>query len=164
MQTLLAKNIRPPKNASQKMPLRAWASANELDVDMRATTDRATLVNLAQHSYFNLGGIASGSVAEQELTLFADQYTPGDPLIPGGRVLVTASLYQLNGSGGSGGDQPGLVGRAGLGRARVEHRQSRQLRERPLERGAADGQLPLLPGLGLLELLATAGRFNFLFP
>jgi aldose 1-epimerase len=61
--------------------------SNELDVEMRATTDRATLVNLAQHSYFNLGGIGSGSVAEQELTLFADQYTPGDPQVPDGRVL-----------------------------------------------------------------------------
>lgn len=60
---------------------------NELDVDMRATTDRATLVNLAQHSYFNLGGAGSGSVAEQELTLFADHYTPGDPQVPDGRVL-----------------------------------------------------------------------------
>jgi aldose 1-epimerase len=62
-------------------------SANELDVDMRATTDRATLVNLAQHSYFNLGGAGSGNVSEQELTLFADEYTPGDPQIPSGRVL-----------------------------------------------------------------------------
>jgi aldose 1-epimerase len=59
---------------------------NELDVDMRATTDRATLVNLAQHSYFNLGGAGSGNVAQQELTLFADAYTPGDPQIPDGRV------------------------------------------------------------------------------
>jgi len=62
-------------------------NANELDVEMRATTDRTTLVNLAQHGYFNLAGVGSGTVAEQELTLFADAYTPGDPQIPDGRVL-----------------------------------------------------------------------------
>ncbi len=70
-------------------------ASGELDVDMRATTDRATIVNLAQHSYFNLGGFnlgrfGSGTVREQELTLFADEYTPGDPQIPDGRVAGVA--------------------------------------------------------------------------
>jgi aldose 1-epimerase len=65
----------------------ALTNQDELKVDMRARTDRTTIVNLAQHSYFNLGGIASGSVAEQELTLSADAYTPGDPQIPDGRVV-----------------------------------------------------------------------------
>src|SRR4029453_11857676 len=54
---------------------------NELKVDMRASSDRPTLVNLAQHTYFNLGGIGSGSVQGHVLTLEADAYTPGDPLI-----------------------------------------------------------------------------------
>ena len=57
---------------------------DELGVVMQATTDQTTLVNLAQHTYWNLGGFASGSVLDQQLTLFADAYTPGDPQIPTG--------------------------------------------------------------------------------
>lgn len=37
--------------------------------ELRATTDRATPLNLAQHSYFNLGGHASGSILGHGLTL-----------------------------------------------------------------------------------------------
>jgi aldose 1-epimerase len=58
-----------------------------LKVEMRATTDSTTLVNLAQHTYWNLGGEGSGSVLDHELTLESDAYTPGDPQIPDGRVL-----------------------------------------------------------------------------
>jgi aldose 1-epimerase len=57
---------------------------NELRVDMQATTDRTTLVNLAHHSYWNLGGHASGTILDHELTLYADQYTPGAPMVPTG--------------------------------------------------------------------------------
>ncbi len=59
---------------------------NELKVEMEATTDKLTIVNLAHHSYFNLGGFGSGKITEHELTLFADQYTPGDPQVPTGAV------------------------------------------------------------------------------
>jgi aldose 1-epimerase len=58
---------------------------NELKVEMDATTDKTTIVNMAHHSYFNLGGHASGLITGDELTLFADSYTPGDPL-PDGKV------------------------------------------------------------------------------
>jgi aldose 1-epimerase len=63
---------------------------DELKVAMHASTDQTTLVNLAQHTYWNLGGFASGSVLDQELTLFADGYTPGDPQIPTGVVQPVA--------------------------------------------------------------------------
>lgn len=63
---------------------------DELRVDMSAQSDRTTLVNMAQHSYFNLGGIASGSVRDHELTLEADAYTPGEPQIPNGRIVPVA--------------------------------------------------------------------------
>ncbi len=59
---------------------------NELRTTMQATTDKTTIANLVQHSYFNLGGYDSGLITEHELTLFADKYTPGDPLVPTGVI------------------------------------------------------------------------------
>jgi len=59
---------------------------NELRVAMRATTDAATLVAMAHHSYWNLGGQDAGPITDHELMLFAQAYTPGDPLVPTGEV------------------------------------------------------------------------------
>ncbi|MEO8901561.1 MAG: aldose epimerase family protein [Polyangiaceae bacterium] len=58
---------------------------NQLKVEMDATTDKPTIINMAHHSYWNLGGQDSGPITDEELTLFADQYTPGDP-VPDGKV------------------------------------------------------------------------------
>jgi aldose 1-epimerase len=62
------------------------AHSNELKIAMRATTDRRTLVNMAQHSYFNLAGQGAGSIGAHELRLHAAAYTPGDPMVPTGEV------------------------------------------------------------------------------
>ena len=59
---------------------------NELIVEMQATTDRTTLVNMAHHSYWNLGGHDSGTILNHALTLYADRYTPGTPMVPDGRI------------------------------------------------------------------------------
>jgi aldose 1-epimerase len=59
---------------------------NELTVEMQATTDKTTVVNMAHHSYWNLGGHDAGTILDHELTLHADQYTPGSPMVPDGRV------------------------------------------------------------------------------
>jgi len=58
-----------------------------LEVEMSATTDKTTLVNMAHHSYWNLAGFASGTVLDQELTIPADKYTPGDP-VPDGKIVA----------------------------------------------------------------------------
>jgi len=56
-------------------------------ISYEATTDKRTIINLTNHSYFNLGGYASGSVLEHELTLDADAYLPIDEtLIPTGEI------------------------------------------------------------------------------
>jgi aldose 1-epimerase len=60
--------------------------ANELRVEMQATTDATTLVNMAHHSYWNLGGHESGTILDHELTLAADRYTPGAPMVPYGET------------------------------------------------------------------------------
>lgn len=57
-----------------------------LEVEMQATTDATTLVNMAHHSYWNLGGHDSGTILDHELTLYADLYTPGSPMVPHGEV------------------------------------------------------------------------------
>jgi aldose 1-epimerase len=63
---------------------------NELVVDYQATTDRATPVNLTQHSYFNLAG--SGNILGHVLELAADAMTPvDDTLIPTGEIRPVAA-------------------------------------------------------------------------
>jgi aldose 1-epimerase len=61
-------------------------SANELKIEYKATTDKATPVNLTNHCYFNLSAGADSTILGHELMLAADKYTPvNDKLIPLGK-------------------------------------------------------------------------------
>lgn len=61
---------------------------NALSIEYRARSDKKTVVSLTNHTYFNLGGYASGSVMEHRLCLDADRYLEtGADLVPTGRIL-----------------------------------------------------------------------------
>lgn len=70
---------------------------NELKLEYTGVSDEDTILNLTNHSYFNLGGVLSGSILNHELQLFADYYTPvNSALIPTGELKdVTGTPFDF---------------------------------------------------------------------
>jgi aldose 1-epimerase len=64
---------------------------DQIRIDYRATTDKDTVVNLTNHSYFNLAGQAGGSVERQLIEIAASRFTPTDDTsIPTGQLASVA--------------------------------------------------------------------------
>lgn len=64
---------------------------NELYIEYRATTDKKTVLNLTNHSYFDLSGEGQGNVLDHVVSIDADRFTPVDQnLIPTGELKSVA--------------------------------------------------------------------------
>ncbi len=75
-----------PGNLSTKVAY-TLNNQNELTISYQAETDKASPINLTNHTYWNLKGIGSGNVLDHELTLNADRYLPtDDDRIPTGEI------------------------------------------------------------------------------
>ena len=66
---------------------------NEVKIHYRAVPDADTLMNLTNHSYFNLSGHASGTVLDQEVMLYADAYARADS-----QSIPTGEIVQVSGT------------------------------------------------------------------
>jgi aldose 1-epimerase len=73
-----------------------WTDNNELRLDYKATTDKLTVVNLTQHSYFNLAG--KGDILGHVVMIKSDKITPvDDTLIPTGKFMpVKGTPFDFN--------------------------------------------------------------------
>jgi aldose 1-epimerase len=80
-----------PGNLSVQVVFTLAPDRNELKIDYSAGTDKDTVLNLTNHSYFNLQGQGSGDILDHVLTLHAQQFSPVDRgLIPTGELRAVA--------------------------------------------------------------------------
>ena len=73
---------------NRRLEVRYQLIDSDLRISYSCITDQDTIINLTQHSYFNLAGHASGSIENTEFCILADQITEVDrELIPTGKIL-----------------------------------------------------------------------------
>jgi aldose 1-epimerase len=71
--------------------VRYTLKGSSLRIDYTATTDKATVLNLTNHAYFNLHGDDQGNILDQKMEIAADRFTPVDKtLIPTGELAPVA--------------------------------------------------------------------------
>jgi len=90
--TYLSKDMEEgyPGNLNVKVTYELTAD-NAVKISYEATTDKTTVVNLTNHSYFNLNGIGSGTILNHSVEMKAANFTPVDStLIPTGKIAPVA--------------------------------------------------------------------------
>ncbi|GAC1622905.1 MAG: galactose mutarotase [Candidatus Acidiferrum sp.] len=76
-----------PGNLTVTVVFTLPADRNELKTEYRATTDKDTVLNITNHSYFNLAGQGNGDILQHRVTLYASRFTPVDEaMIPTGEL------------------------------------------------------------------------------
>ncbi len=89
--TLISKNGDQGYPGTLTSHVRYTLSAHALKIEYSATTDADTVLNLTNHSYFNLAGEGDGNILDNVLTIRADRYTPVNAgLIPTGELAPVA--------------------------------------------------------------------------
>lgn len=80
-----------PGNLTVSLTYTLDTNANRLELHYEASTDKETVLNLANHSYFNLEGQGKGTILDHEIMINAKTFTPVDStLIPTGKLMNVA--------------------------------------------------------------------------